>query len=204
MNTYILGWLRHLFNNNVSPISFVSSESVVAKSAVISRKCKLYKSSIGEYSYCAPNVDLEHAKVGRYCSIGKRCIIGAASHSIDHLSTSPVFTQQHNRLGVSFTERDLFKTAYKTTNIGNDVWIGSCAIVLSGVNVGDGAVVGAGAVVTKDVPPYAVVGGVPAKIIRYRFKEDTIASLQQMQWWNWDEKRIKENVDLFQHPIEEK
>ena len=82
--------------------------------------------------------------------------------------------------------------------IGNDVWIGMRVIIMPGVSVGHGAVIGAGAVVVKDVPPYAIVGGVPAKIIRYRFTPEVIEKLLEFQWWNYDEAILKKNVSLFQ------
>ena len=81
--------------------------------------------------------------------------------------------------------------------IGNDVWIGSKATVFGGVKVGNGAVIAAGAVVTKDVPPYAIAGGVPAHIIRYRFDEDKINRLEEIAWWNWDDDKIKRNKAFF-------
>ena len=82
--------------------------------------------------------------------------------------------------------------------IGNDVWIGYEAIVLSGVTIGDGAIIGTRAVVTKDVPPYTIVGGIPAKPIRKRFSDEVISKLLELQWWNWPENRIKENIDVIQ------
>ena len=87
--------------------------------------------------------------------------------------------------------------ASKKTTIGNDVWIGSNAIIIAGVKIGNGAIIGAGAVVTKDVPDYAVVGGVPARIIKYRFDPETINKLQQIQWWNWDDQLIAERFKDF-------
>jgi acyl-[acyl carrier protein]--UDP-N-acetylglucosamine O-acyltransferase len=81
--------------------------------------------------------------------------------------------------------------------VGHDVWIGANAVILSGVNIGNGAVVAAGAVVNKDVPPYAVVGGVPAKLIKMRFEPEQIAALEKIQWWNWPLEKIRANLDLF-------
>ena len=78
--------------------------------------------------------------------------------------------------------------------IGNDVWIGYEAVIMSGVTIGDGAIIGARAVVTKNVPPYTIVGGIPAKTIRKRFDENTISKLQEMKWWNWTEEKIKKNI----------
>ena len=88
-----------------------------------------------------------------------------------------------------------------SVKIGNDVWIGANVCILPGVNIGDGAVLAAGAIVTKDVLPYVVVGGVPAKIIKYKFSEYIITKLLEIKWWDWDEKSFKENVDYFYDPI---
>lgn len=82
--------------------------------------------------------------------------------------------------------------------IGNDVWIGYEAVILSGVTIGDGAVIGARAVVTKDVPPYTIVGGVPAKTIRKRFPQETIDRLEKLQWWNWPKERIRDHIKAIQ------
>jgi acetyltransferase-like isoleucine patch superfamily enzyme len=86
--------------------------------------------------------------------------------------------------------------------VGNDVWIGDGAMILPGVEIGDGAVVGAGAVVTKNVPPYAIVGGSPARLIRYRFSQDVIAKLLAIQWWRWDDDKVKREADMLTGPIE--
>ncbi|QUJ75718.1 CatB-related O-acetyltransferase [Sulfitobacter albidus] len=122
--------------------------------------------------------------VGRYCSIGKGCEIGAPMHPVGWLTSNPAFfaVEQH------FPEQsDLFpQTAfeqYAPTTIGSDVWIGSLAIINAGVSIGHGAIVGGGSVVTKDVPPYAIVGGSPARLIRYRFDEETVQRLLATQWW---------------------
>lgn len=89
---------------------------------------------------------------------------------------------------------------YQTIEIGNDVWIGSNATVLPHVKIGDGAVIGAGAVVTHDVPPYAIVAGVPARIIRYRFPQQIIDAMLKIQWWNWPVEKINENLEFFTQP----
>ena len=83
--------------------------------------------------------------------------------------------------------------------IGNDVWIGYEAVILSGVTIGDGAIIGTRAVVTKDVPPYTIVGGVPAKPIRKRFDEQTIKTLEEISWWNWDDEKIRQSIQAIQN-----
>lgn len=92
--------------------------------------------------------------------------------------------------------------ASKKTKIGNDVWIGQNAVIMAGVNIGDGAVIGSGAVVTKDVPDYAIAVGVPAKVIKYRFSEEQIKALKKIKWWEWSDEQIAERFDDFLH-IEE-
>jgi NDP-sugar pyrophosphorylase family protein len=116
-----------------------------------------------------------------------------------NLSTSPLFTKKDNGTGFSWTIKNDNQEDLKV-EIGNDVWIGAKAILISGVTVGDGAVIGAGAIVTKNVPPYAVVVGVPAKVVKARFTDDIIVALQSMKWWDWPDELIKDNIELFQHP----
>lgn len=84
--------------------------------------------------------------------------------------------------------------------VGNDVWIGANVVLLPGVYIGNGAIIAAGAVVTHDIEPYSIVGGVPAKKIRYRFEHDVIEKLQEIQWWNWDVEKIEDNIEMFYQP----
>lgn len=132
--------------------------------------------------------------VGRYCSLASEVNIYSRNHPYWNPSTSPLF------YNTSFN-RDLQadSVTYGKITIGNDVWIGQYAIVLPSCHyIGNGAVIGAGAIVTKDVPPYAVVAGNPAKIIKYRFDQETIAWLEEIRWWDWDIEELKKAVDSFQ------
>jgi len=103
-------------------------------------------------------------------------------------------------VGNFVTEREQH---YQKVIIENDVWIGANSVIMPGVKVGNGAIIGANAVVTKDVPDYAIVGGVPAKIIKYRFDEKTISSLLELKWWDLDKAIIKENIELFQEKLDD-
>ncbi len=197
---FFRGIIKNLFNPRISCFAFVSSNNSIDKTVVVYRGAKIKGAVIGAHTYISANTDIENAEIGKFCSVADYCRIGMSSHSLNFLSTSPIFTQTGNALQDRWIEKDIFekKSDEERTYIGNDVWIGSHAMVLGGVKVGDGAVIGAGAVVTKDVPPYAIVGGVPARIIRYRFSPDIIKELEELQWWLLPEEGIKNNIHLFQ------
>ncbi len=137
--------------------------------------------------------------VGKFCSIacGARFLFNSANHSMKSLSTYP-FPIFFDEWGL-----DKMQVASAWDNkgdivIGNDVWIGYEAVILAGVTIGDGAIIGARAVVTKDVPPYTVVGGVPARQIKRRFPEQILNELLKLKWWDWDEDRIVLNISAIQ------
>lgn len=195
---YLKGMVRSLFNPNVSFFSFISSTSKLSPSAVVYRGVKIKYASVADYTYISNNTDVENATIGKFCSIADHCRIGMANHTLDLLSTSPVFTLANNAAKAKWVANNVDTKSSKKVIIGNDVWIGSHALILGGVKIGDGAVIGAGAVVTKDVPPYAVVGGVPARIIKYRFSQEIIDKLLEIKWWNLPENILKENIKLFQ------
>ncbi len=137
--------------------------------------------------------------IGKFCSIacGARFIFNSANHAMTSLSTYP-FPLFFEEWGL---ERKNVTDSWDNKGdivIGNDVWIGYEAVIMAGVSVGDGAIIGTRALVTKDVPPYTIVGGVPAKAIRKRFSEETISSLLEIKWWNWSKERIAENIDAIQ------
>lgn len=137
-------------------------------------------------------------RVGAFCSVaGQVLFMCSGQHPTDSATSFPI----HSRL---------LKQPEPVSNggrpggitVGNDVWIGHGAMILPGVEIGDGAVVGAGAVVTKNVPPYAIVVGSPAKLIRYRFSQDVISKLLAIQWWRWDDDKVKREAGLLTGPIE--
>ena len=138
-------------------------------------------------------------KVGKFCSIacGAKFLFTSANHKMHSISTYP-FPIFFEEWGLDVTNITSAWDNKGDIVIGNDVWIGYEAIVLSGVTIGDGAIIGTRAVVTKDVPPYTIVGGIPAKPIRKRFSDEVISKLLELQWWNWPENRIKENIDVIQ------
>lgn len=137
--------------------------------------------------------------IGKFCSIacGAKFLFNSANHTMTSLSTYtfPLFYEEWGLKKENVTE------AWDNKGdiiVGNDVWIGFEAVILSGVTIGDGAVIGSRAVVTRDVPPYTVVGGLPARVIHRRFDEQTIETLLQLKWWDWPEERIRENIGAIQ------
>lgn len=142
-------------------------------------------------------------KVGAYCSIGNCVRIIQGFHPVTEMvSTHPAFFSTRCQSGFTYTDRDSFDECRYAEDkdavvIGNDVWIGDGALIFAGVHVGDGAIVASGAVVTKDVAPYSVVGGVPARVIKYRFSDEEIEMLLRFKWWDKPEKWIEQNHELF-------
>ena len=137
--------------------------------------------------------------IGKFCSIacGAKFIFNSANHTLSSLSTYP-FPIFFEEWGLDV--RNITKAWDNKGNIviGNEVWIGYEAVILSGVTIGDGAIIGTRAVVTKDVPPYTIVGGVPAQTIRKRFSQDTIDTLLKIKWWDWSKERITQHISEIQ------
>ena len=163
-----------------------------------------YYGNMGYASYIGDETQIT-GDIGRYTSIGERVRTLPHSHPVNQfVSTHPAFYSIKKQSGFSFVkeqkyveERFYDKDRQLAVNIGHDVWIGSDAIILGGVKIGNGAVVAAGAVVTKDVEPYAIVGGVPAKFIRYRFTAEQREKLIEFEWWEKDIEWLSENAEKF-------
>lgn len=150
----------------------------------------------GSYSYINEQSLMRGVHVGRFTSIGPHFFCGFGEHPSNLVSTSPAFYSTGNQCGTSFADRDEFEEA-KETSIGHDVWTGARVFVRDGVRIGNGAIVAAGAVVVKDVPDYAIVGGVPARVIRLRFPEKAIKELLEIKWWNWSEDKLRAAQPMF-------
>ena len=150
--------------------------------------------NVGKCTYSDPNlfVATNETKIGAFCSIGKNVVIGHGKHPINYLSTSPYL--YFDELGFKKSKQISHEEFWdlEPVEIGNDVWIGEGVFIKNGIKVGDGSVIGARAVVTKDVPPYAIVAGCPAKILKYRFDEKTIKELLELRWWELSDNIIKQ------------
>lgn len=198
---------------------FVPSSVRIPLSAILDNKvsfegcCQLHPyvkfcGRLGYGSYIGPYSKVS-AKIGRFTSIASHVctIAGRHAYQAPFATTCPMFfslNPNHSQSGSTFATEQMFEELkfavpekHLDVEIGNDVWIGERAILIGGIHIADGAVVLAGAVVTKDVPPYAIVGGVPAKIIRYRYDEEIINFLLNIQWWNNSEDWFKEHWRLL-------
>lgn len=196
MKTYLqsIFSIKKITHKNLSFFAYWDSNSYFTKNSEIRRFVKLKASSIGKYSRINPNCKLSNTKVGNFTAIGRGTAIGLGRHPLNYVSTQNIFYKKNNMNNRWVKPIDL--PTLKIT-IGNDVWVGIEALILDGVTVGDGAVVGARSVVTKDVPPYAIVVGVPAKIIKYRFDEEIREKLLSIKWWDMDDEFIEQNIEIF-------
>lgn len=168
--------------------------SQIHKTAKINSGATIVDSTIGRYTYTCYDDEIVNCEIGQFCSISDDVIIGGAEHPIEWVSTSPVFQNvKHSGPKKRFSKHNFEGIA--RTVIGNDVWVGKRVIIKAGIKIGDGAVIGAGAVVTKDVPPYAAVAGVPAKVLKYRFDEETIALLLKSKWWDLSDEELEKKAD---------
>lgn len=152
--------------------------------------------TLGRYTYIGSYTSVINAEIGAYCSIASGVKIGLFEHPTHtYVSTFPGF-HMHWPPTPHFKQPVCWQTNHRTF-IGNDVWIGECAIVKAGVRIGNGAVIAAGAVVTKDVEPYAIVAGVPARVLRYRFDQEQVRKIEATEWWNWEDEKIAEHCKAF-------
>ena len=184
-------YLKHVITNpNITVGDFTMYNDFVNDPTLFEKNNVLYHYPINH----------DKLQIGKFCSIacGAKFLFNSANHALSSLSTYPfpIFFEEWG------LEKEDVAEAWDNKGdiiIGNDVWIGYEAVILAGVTIGDGAIIGTRAVVTKDVPPYTIVGGVPAKPIKRRFPEEAISALLEVQWWNWSEERIARNIGAIQN-----
>ncbi len=165
------------------------SDAQVDKKAAIHSGTRFYRSSIGKYSYLARGCFVTNARIGNFTSIAGRCDIGVTAHPLDWVSTSSTFHKWENVFKKNFARHEF--AIFQETTIGNDVWIGTNCLIKSGITIADGAVIGMGSVVTKDVGPYEIWAGNPAKLLRKRFDDETIEKLLTIRWWEYSDQEIE-------------
>lgn len=194
MNLFTYLWakiFRHVRGVAVWHSSLDGTSRVHSGSAVV-------HTTIARYSYGGHDCTFFHADIGPFCSIASRVSIGGVAHPAHFVSTSPVFLSHRDSLKRKFAHHDYLPLL--RTKIGADVWIGEGAFIKAGVCVGHGAIIGMGSVVTHDVPPYAIVAGNPAKLIRYRFDNAVIDKLLAIQWWEWSDSRLSQFGSYMNDP----
>ncbi len=207
----LVQWLKYNMINNIK-IGYKTKvrKSKIARNVRLGKYCNVRGGWINSYSYIGDYCELPQVEIGKFCSIAAHVTLAAGNHPTDYVSTSPY---TYSNIKNSFTSKKLYTSEFFYTDegnrylckIGNDVWIGTGAMLVCGnkaINIGDGAVIAAGSVVTKDVPPYSIVAGCPAKIIRYRFTDEMISRFEKEKWWDKDEKWIRESIGLFSDPQE--
>lgn len=187
---------------HISPSAYFNHHTVFGGHNGIGEKSSVSETVIGRYTYIHANCYLCDSTIGSFTSIAHDVRIEKWTHpSRGFISTSPVFYSCRNQCGKTFAKEQLFNEELtiggRSCQIGNDVWIGCSVTIMGGVTIGDGAIVAAGSLVNRDVPPYAVVGGVPAKVIRYRYPANRIEHLLELQWWNKTDEWLEANAHLF-------
>jgi acetyltransferase-like isoleucine patch superfamily enzyme len=180
-----LGYMTQLNNVVFGKNNFTGNHTVLANVVM------------GDFSYVGHNSVILEATIGSFCSLAHNILVAPGKHPTDtFVSTHPSLYSNPTNCPKNFFNKD-YHNPYRQVTIGNDVWIGSNVVVCDGVKIGDGAVIAAGAVVVKDVEPYNIVGGVPAKLIKKRFENDEIKILLESHWWDKDLEWIEKNANLF-------
>jgi acetyltransferase-like isoleucine patch superfamily enzyme len=196
---------RHLlvrFRNKEARIAFsarVSLDTRLAKGVRVHPGAQIGACTIGRYTYVGARCQIGRTSIGSFTSIGGEVLCGLASHPVHFVSTYPGFYSNRSSGATWFGSFLPFEDS-RPVSIGSDVWIGARAVILGGIRIGHGAVIGAGAIVTRDVADYAIVAGIPAKLIRYRFDPDLRARLLQSRWWDAPEATLTKGAPFVNDP----
>ena len=176
---------KYFFSRIIKKLRFSAiRNSVIPKTSKVESGSTVIDTVFGDYSFCGYDCHIENTSIGKFCSIADIVRIVVARHPYEWLLLHPYSIKERYSIRVKFSE--FARVIEPETFIVNDVWIGANVLVKSGVSIGDGAVIGMGSVVTKDVEPYSIVGGNPARHIKYRFDEEIRSAFKEIQWWDKD------------------
>jgi chloramphenicol O-acetyltransferase type B len=188
---------RDLAGFRASYRSFASTAVRFSEGNRLHGTASVADATLGRYTYIASGAVVHRAEVGAFCSIGPDAHVGGLGrHPTRWLSTHPIFFSTKGQVAKSFVDTDCFDE-FVPTRVGNDVWVGARALILDGVTIGDGAIVAAGAVVARNVEPYSVVAGVPARPIKARYTSERVEILKRLRWWEWDMSQLNAAAPLF-------
>lgn len=199
--------IKNKFDVNIGRNCIIDNKSYYEGYNTLQDNVHVLKSHIGKGTYIANDSRITAAKIGRFCAIGGNVKTGFGIHPTEKfVSIHPAFYSLQNQTSLSFSKKQMFeehkyidKNKKYFCEIGNDVWIGNNVMIMDGVQIGHGAIVASGAIVTKNVAPYTIIGGIPAKEIKKRFTNEQIQHLLNIKWWNWDVDKLKDNADLFEN-----
>jgi virginiamycin A acetyltransferase len=193
MIKYFRNLLKNLLESQLPDYKFyksIHSQVRVGKNVKLYSPVRLFNVAIGDYSYVGMYSKLKNVSIGKFCSIGPNCLMGWGIHPINGISTSPMFYSNGKQNGMTLSKENKV-TEQRQIIIGNDVFIGMNVTILDGVEIGNGAVIGAGAVVSKNIPAFAVAVGNPIRIIKYRFSEEIGKKLNELKWWDFEERDLQ-------------
>lgn len=197
-----MGVLGYLYAKIIKKLRWNATiNSIVDKTAKIESGSSVVNSKIGRFSFCGYDCTVINCNIGSFCSIASRVSMGGTSHPLTWVSTSPAFYKGRDSISKRLASLEYLESEPKKyTEIGHDVWIGEGALIKAGVKIANGAVVGMGAVVTKDVGAYEIWGGTPAHYIKKRFSDEIALSLEKSEWWNYSEEELLIYAVDFNNP----
>lgn len=195
MRSWVYWQLMNLMHETCVEVTGASPRARIGRRAIVRRGTEVYADVVlGDFSYISgPRTYVEAARIGKFCSIARQVVIGPSDHDLTAVTTHP-FPQSPAYGDLARTDNRWHRSP---PVIGNDVWIGMNAIVMRGVTIGAGAVVAANSVVTRDVEPYTIVGGVPARHLKHRFPPEIAEALQRSRWWDWPDRVLSERLEEF-------
>lgn len=198
---YIKEYKKCSINNTVIKMKSSTKGSKIGDHCVIGYNNTVVNSVLGRRTRVKTGCNIFNATIGNFCAFAENVKLGAGVHPVNFASTNFIFYSNSKSIR-TFSDGDYFFYEHNKIEVGHDVWFGANSSVIGNVKIGSGAVIAYGAVVTRDVPPYTIVGGVPAKIIKQRFSDDVVKRLLEIEWWNLSDLFFEKHFKLMHNPIE--